>query len=714
MPPTRSDGMKSFFEPKSIAVAGVSTDPNKLGSIIFAHLTENRRKGLLRATAYALNPAHDRIGDQPCYPAIDALPETPELLIVAVPESLTLGLIRKAAETGVKAAVIVTSGYAEAGRGKVEKEIGELAARHGMRILGPNTIGLIDTWSGVDSLFLRQTKTLPDGSQVVSLLNPLRGEIAIISQSGHLGEVISEELAANGVGIRALVGTGNQLDVSIEDVIQYFADDKRTRVVAVYLEGLRDGRRFMRIAASAARKKPLIVFKVGKTSVGARAALTHTASIVGDYEVYQAAFRQSGIIEATSLQELVDYSISLRMLPRTEGKRLVIVTNAGGVGAIAADEAQKLGLEVEPLRAQAKHGLLSKFAGVGFISNAALGNPIDLTASVSTDDFVKVCETVLTLPQYDLGLVLPTHQTPAIDYDVAERLSKVLLQAKKPVVACAIGNSDLASMIHNEFMANGIPCFPTPERAVRALAASASYSELKDGARAPLLVRGKPRRVSSRTSGPLPAQEVSRLLLSYGIEEPKSVLVRTSRDLGRMRRFGFPVVCKLQSVDLLHKTEAGGVILGVANVAEVEKVMYRFRSLARKKGISFDGMLVQEAVEKSIELILGGTRDPSFGPVLVVGLGGIYTELIRDYALAVAPVTPNDAAKMLEQTKAARILQGYRGGPRVGIGRLSRVVSAFSRIMVDEPTIAQIEVNPLMVSESRFLAVDSRVIVGKG
>ena len=220
--------MKSFFQPRSVAVAGVSTDPNKMGSIIFSNLLSNQKKGLLKAGVYALNPAHDRIGDEPCYPSIAALPEVPELLIVAVPESLTPGLMRTAARAGVKAAVVVTSGYAEAGKGDVEKAIGEDAAKHGMRILGPNTIGLQDTRSGVDSLFLRPTKELPDGSEVVSLLSPLEGEVAIITQSGHLGETISAELASNGVGIRALVGTGNQLDVSVADVIQYFADDPHT------------------------------------------------------------------------------------------------------------------------------------------------------------------------------------------------------------------------------------------------------------------------------------------------------------------------------------------------------------------------------------------------------------------------------------------------------------------------------------------------------
>ncbi len=410
----RTEGIRSFFEPKSVAVAGASTDPNKLGSIIFANMVENRAQGLLSAKVYALNPAHDHIGDQPCYASIGVLPETPELLIIAVPESLTAGLVRAAAESGVKAAVIVTSGYAESGKKEVEKEIGLIAAKHGMRILGPNTIGLIDTWSGVDSLFLRPTKMLPDGREVSSLQKPLKGGVVIITQSGHLGEVISEELAANKVGVRALVGTGNQLDVSVEDVIRYFADDPHTKVMAVYLEGVRDGGRFMEAASYATRRKPLVVFKVGKTQVGARAALTHTASLVGDYEVYQAAFRQCGIIEANSVQDLVDYSIALSMLPDVVGKRVAIVTNAGGVGAISADEAQKAGLLVEPLMTGARRRLRSVFKDENIASNAALGNPIDTTASASTEVFVRVTTEVLSSSRYDLGLLLPTHQTPAI------------------------------------------------------------------------------------------------------------------------------------------------------------------------------------------------------------------------------------------------------------------------------------------------------------
>ena len=709
--PTR--GMTSFFEPRSIAVAGVSADPNKLGSIIFANLIENRKKGLLKAPVYALNPARDRVGDQPCYPSLEALPEVPELLVVAVPEAQTLSLIAASARAGVKAAVMIPGGYAETGKANAEREIGRVAAKHGMRILGPNTIGLVDTWSGVDSLFLRPTKELPDGNQVASMLKPLKGEVAVITQSGHLGEVVAEELAASGIGVRAIVGTGNQLDVSVEDVVEYFAGDRHTKVISVYLEGVRDGRRFMEVAARAIREKPLIVFKVGKTDAGASAALTHTASLVGDYEIYQAALRQSGAIEAHSLQELVDFSVSMLMLPPTKGRRLAIVTNAGGVGAIAADEAANLGLRVEPLGSRARRRILLMFAGEAFLSNASLANPIDLTASVSSDQFVRIVKTVAARPEYDLFLVLPTHHAPGMKHDVAEKLSDVIRESGRAVACCVIGNSELARSIHMKFMSNGIPSFPTPERAVHALAAAPEYATARKAAWKTVVLRGRPRLLAKKT-GPMRQEEVSSLLRSYGIEEPKSVIVEHANDFQKLERISFPVACKLLSPGALHKTEVGGVVLDVGDPAQAERAFVRFQRIAARKRARFDGMLVQEMVKDGVELLLGGTRDPIFGPVVVLGLGGIYTELLREYSLAVSPVTAQEARRMLIGEPLATALGGYRGGPRVNIGRLCEVASAFSRIMVDNPSIEQMELNPLVAKRNRILAVDARVMLRRG
>ena len=709
LPRERLHGMKSFFEPKSIGVAGVSTDPDKLGSIIFSNLVENSKKGLLRASVYALNPAHERIGDNPCYPSISALPEIPELLVIAVPESQTVALVKSAAEAGVKAAAIITGGYAEVGRGEAEKQIGKLAAKHGMRILGPNTIGLVDTWSGVDSLFLRQTKRLPNGEEIVSMLKPLRGEVAIITQSGHLGEVIAEELAANGVGIRALVGTGNQADVSIEDVVEYFGADQKTKVIAVYLEGVRDGKRFMETAAAAVKKKPVIAFKVGKSTAGARAALTHTASIVGDYEVYRAAFGQSGIIEARSLQELIDFVISLLMLPRSTGNRLVIITNAGGVGAIAADEAARLGLRVEPPGPRARRMFKSEYGTAGFAANASLGNPIDLTASVTSDEFVKAVGLFTAQPQYDLALVLPTHQAPGMGPDVAERLADVIAKCGKPVACSVIGSSPLASRIYDGLMARRIPSYLTPEQGVSALAAMSRYVSAKASAREKTTLGPGIRRIR-QGAGPLAQEEIGDLLRSYGILQPRSVMVRSRKDLAKLRRLRFPVACKLISPSIIHKSDVGGVATDVRDEGGAGLVFGRFEELAAEKRVPFGGVLVQE-MARGVELILGGLRDPTFGPVLMVGLGGTNAELLREFRLAVAPVSPKQALRILVSGKLGAMLKVYRGSPAVDVGSLSRIVSNFSHIMVQNPHVDQMEVNPLMASGKGALAVDTRVVL---
>ena len=705
----RMVGMKGFFLPRSIAVAGASTDPNKLGSIIFQNLLENRAKGVLKASVYALNPVHEFVGDSRAYPSIESLPEVPELLIVAVPEMQTEPLITSAAKAGVGAAIIVTSGYAETGRKDVEERMAKVAARSGMRIMGPNTIGVVDPYSGVDSLFLRPAKVLPDGRSIASLLGPLRGGIVIVTQSGHLGQAIVEELSANEVGIRALVGTGNQVDVSVEDAIEYFGDDPQAKVVAVYIEGLHDGRKFMDVARRVSRKKPLVVLKVGKAGSGARAALTHTASLVGDYDVYRAAFRQSGAVEAESFQELVDFSISLSMLPPM-GNRLAIVTNAGGVGAIAADEAQKSGLRVEPPAPAALRRLRSAFRESKFISNASLGNPIDLTASVGTADFVRAVEEVTRLPQYDAVLVIPTHQTPAMDPGVSERLVEVARRAGKAFGVCVVGRAELAVELHRTFSRNGIPCFPTPERTVRALAASWTYSKARERPEPPFRARVRPKR-SAWKAGQLSHDEVTRLLRRYGLAEPKSVVIRSPEDFGLLGRVGYPVACKLLSADLPHKTDAGGVVLGVKDSGGAKACFTRLKKIAERRNADFGGVLVQEMVGRGIELILGGRRDPVFGPVVALGLGGTYVELSRDVSLAVGPLTASGARAMLEGTKLEKMLGGYRGGPKIPIGRLCSVAASFSKILAENPSLGEVEVNPLIATGDSVVAVDARALV---
>ena len=458
-------------------------------------------------------------------------------------------------------------------------------------------------------------------------------------------------------------------------------------------------------------KKPIVALKVGKTGSGARAALTHTASLVGDYDVCRAAFRQSGVVEAQTFQELVDFGISLSMLPPS-GNRLAIVTNAGGVGAIAADEAQRLGLLVEPLAQGAGKRLLSEFAESGFVSNASLGNPIDLTATVGTSDFVKAVEEVVSLPQYDLVLVLPTHQAPAIEPDISAKLVEVARRAKKPVCMCVVGRAELASELQRAFMQGGVPSFPTPERAVAALASLWRYSSLKKRVERPPRARTSGRR-SPWKSGQLAYEELSELLGAYGLQEPKSVALRSPKDLEVLAKVKYPVACKLLSKALPHKTDVGGVALDVKNAGDARRCFVRFRAVAGRAGAKFEGMLVQEMVGKGVELILGARRDPTFGPTVAFGPGGTYVELSREIHLAVAPISSTGVLSMLEGTSLEKLLRGYRGGPRVSVERLCDTVARFSRIILENPSIQEIEVNPLIAMKDATLAVDARALASR-
>jgi acyl-CoA synthetase (NDP forming) len=407
-------GLSSFFSPNTIAVVGASDDQKKVASIIYSKLQLNVAQGDLKAAVYPVNPHYSSIAGRPCYPDLNSLPKAPELLIIAVPVASTMGLVKDARRSGVKAVIIIAGGFGEAGRAELEGEIASTAKSGDLRILGPNTIGLLDTLSGMDTLFLPNTRVLSDGTEVASLLPPLKGGVVIVTQSGHLGEVVAEELRSNNVGVRAIIGVGNQLDVSVEDVLEHFSDDEHTKVIAVYLEGVKDGGRFMHKATQTSLKKPVVVYKMGKTKVGARAALTHTASMVGDYEIYKTAFKQCGLLEADSLEELVDDCVALSMLPEARGSRVAILTNAGGTGAIAADESARLGLAVTPFDRRLVRRLTKEFANASFSGITSIGNPLDLTATATTDEFEKAFRILSSAKEYDMVLAFPTHQ-PSTD-----------------------------------------------------------------------------------------------------------------------------------------------------------------------------------------------------------------------------------------------------------------------------------------------------------
>jgi acetyltransferase len=681
-----------------------------MASIVYWKLLQNSKDGVLKADIYPVNPAHGEIGGQKCYATLEEIPSPPELLVIAVPASHSLELVRSASAIGVRAVVMITSGFAETGRRELQEELARAVREGGMRVLGPNTMGMLDMRSGVDTLFLQPGKKLQSGEEVASLLKPLRGGVVIVAQSGHLGEIITEELAANEVGIRALVVTGNQMDVSVEDIIGYFGEDDETRVIAVYLEGLRDGRRFMRVASSVARRKPIVVLKAGRTKAGASAALTHTASLVGNYEVYRAAFRECGVLEAKNIQELVDFCICFSLASQKPGKRLLIVTNAGGVGALAADQAVESGLLVERLRSATAASLRARFKDSPFFSNATVGNPLDLTASVQTADFADAASIALGAKEFDMGLVLPTHQAPAIDPSISTAVVEAIKKTGKAACVSVMGRAELSRQIHRQFILNGIPSYPTPDRAVRALAAYYDHSRLSLKTRRITNVGRRDKlSLAAAERGLLSPRDVRRVLAHYSVPQPRSIVLRDLSEIGR-GRVRFPVACKLVSAGLPHKSDSGGVLLNVKSKEELSSSFSRLKKLAARLHVGFDGMLVQEMVTDGTELILGTTRDSTFGPTIAFGAGGTTAELFRDYAVAVAPVNEAQARDMVASTKVSRVLGGFRGSVAVDTKRLCTLISRFSRVLVENPSLGEAEINPLIANRDGFFAADARVV----
>lgn len=706
-------GLTPFFSPDSVAVVGASDDLKKVASIIYSKLQLSVAQGSLKAVVYPVNPHYSSIAGRPCYPDLDSLPKAPELLIIAVPVASTLEIVKNAVRKGVKSIIIIAGGFGEAGRVILEDEIASIARANGVRILGPNTIGLLDTVSGMDTLFLPNTRVLPDGREVTSLLPPLKGGVVIVTQSGHLGEVVAEELRSSNVGVRAIVGVGNQLDVSVEDVLEHFADDEQTRVIAVYLEGVKQGRRFMLKAAEASLKKPVVVYKMGKTEVGARAALTHTASMVGNYEVYEAAFKQSGLLETDSLEGLVDDCIAFSMLPGARGNRIAIITNAGGTGAIAADESARLGLDVKPLSRQLVSRMRREFSKASFSGIMNISNPLDLTATAATDEFAKAFSILTSSREYDMVLAFPTHQPPTMDFDIIGRMTSIAKSTRKPIVVGTMGRSELAELFNIGFLSRGVPSYRTPERCVRVLHALAEYRGRRNSAYAPGLKtkhRSLPWLESRR--GFLSTALNERLLRRYKIACAKSVTMKSQTEADVvLKGLRFPLALKLISRQLVHKSDVGGVILGVNDESSLLSAFTELKAKSKALGVPFSGVLAQEMVPKGVELILGATKDRVFGPLVVFGLGGTYTEILKDYSIAIGVVSETRALELIDGIKMNPVLNGYRGGPVVDKKKLARVVSSFSLILEENPTINQMEINPLMATMDKVVAVDVRTLI---
>jgi acetyl coenzyme A synthetase (ADP forming)-like protein len=467
--------LDAFFNPKSVAVVGATKKINKAGHVIFKNFVENKRRGVFKGDIYPVNPHEDYILGFQCYPRLTKIPGELELVVIVVPAEIVPEIMEDAAAKKVKAAVIISSGFGEIGNHELERKVVKIAKKAGIRVLGPNCLGVYDSKTGVDMLFLPETKILTTGEEVVATPRPMRGNIAIVTQSGAFGVASLDYLAGRQIGVSKFVSFGNKSDVDEAEMLHYLYHDEETKVILLYVEDIKNGKTFIEAASKVTKKKPVIALKAGKTEAGARAAASHTGAMAGSDQIYNAAFAQTGILRVRDMEEFFDAAKALVMQPPAAGKNVAIITDAGGPGILAADECESQGLIVKRFSEKTirkfeklkKDGKLPKFA-----TNL---NPVDVTGSVTSEMFELATDIVFQDPEIYGILLLGLHHTPALQEDYIDKVAKVASRYEKPIVACDIGETEMALHTRSRFEKLGIPAYSSPEDAARAMSALAKY-----------------------------------------------------------------------------------------------------------------------------------------------------------------------------------------------------------------------------------------------
>ncbi|MCS7366165.1 MAG: CoA-binding protein [archaeon GB-1867-035] len=463
-----------FFNPKGVAVIGASRERRKPGHVIFRNFLENLIAGQFKGEVYPINPKAERILGMPCYSSVLELRDQIDLVVIAVPAPIVPKVLEESGKAGAKGAIIISSGFSEVGNIELEHKIVNIAHKYGMRIIGPNCVGIYDAYSGVDTIFLEVSKMV-EGAPVLATPRPKPGKIALITQSGAFGATILDYMAGSGLGISKFISHGNRCDVDEVDLIRYLAEDEHTEVILIYLESIRRGREFFEVAREVTKIKPIVALKVGRTSAGARAAASHTGALAGSDEIFDAAFRQSGIIRAEDTEEFMDLAkVFANQLP-AKGKRIAIITDGGGLGVMAADAIERLGGTIEKF-SETILEKLDKLKKTGILPEfAAIGNPIDVTGVATAEMFAKSIEIVGQADEIDGILLFPLHHIPTLEADYVERIVETIRKCGKPVIACDVGEAEMAKMVRTKFDKFGIPAYPTPERAARSMMGLVRY-----------------------------------------------------------------------------------------------------------------------------------------------------------------------------------------------------------------------------------------------
>jgi acetyl coenzyme A synthetase (ADP forming)-like protein len=691
-----------FFDPRAIAVIGASRTPGKLGYGVLRNILQYGYRG----GVYPINPNAVEILGLRCYPSVLLVPDLVDLAVLVTPSQYVARALVECGEKGVRGAIVISAGFRETGSDgwQREREIVGIARRYGIRLLGPNCLGVIDPVANLNASFAAGM--------------PRQGSIAFMSQSGALCTAVLDMALAEEVGFSHFVSLGNKADADEITFVEAWQDDPHTQVIMAYLEGIEDGPSFMRIARQASHTKPIIITKSGTTSAGARAVSSHTGTLAGSERAYEAAFHQTGVIRAPSVQELFDYAIAFARQPLLPTDRVAIVTNAGGPGIMAADACERASLQLACLEVQTMDALRQALP-----SAASVLNPVDVLGDAPADRYGLALGRTIEDPNVGGILVILTPQLTTQVQETARIIGELSRGSGKPIFGCFMGSEAVKPGIEL-LNAYRVPNYPVPERAVAAMAAMMRHRHWRERPALSLetfaVNRGRVRRVIKQVQAEgrvaIGDAEGRELLEAYGIPTPRTFLARTPDEAARRaEEIGFPVAVKIASPDILHKTDVGGVRLNVTARAEVrdsfELMVYRASQYV--PGAEIWGCLVQEMVLGGREVIVGMNRDPHFGPVVMFGLGGIYVEALRDVTFRVAPFDRCDAREMIGEIKAYNLLRGVRGERPSDLEALAEALLRLSQLAVDFPEIAEFDLNPLTVFEEGLglVGIDMRLVL---
>ena len=704
------ESLRPLLSPQTVAIIGASRHPGTIGYLLLQCMVQAGFTG----TVYPVNPNVDSVMSIKAYASVLDVPGNVELAVIAVPAKLVSKVTDECGKKGVRALIVISDGFREVGpEGALrEEELRNIIRRYGMRVVGPNCMGIINT---DDSIRMNAT---------FSPVFPPAGNVAFMSQSGAMGLTILEHANNLNMGISTFVSAGNRIDVESNVLLEYWENDPATKVILLYLESFGDPRRFARIARRISTKKPIVVVKSGSTPAGSRAAASHTGAIATSDVTIDALFHHAGIIRVNTMEELFDIATLLSNQPLPVGRRLAIITNGGGPGIIAADASSRSGLVLPQFSPETE----SKLKSVA-LRDIKINNPLDTTAGSTPEEFCHMLQILANDDDNDavLAMFVPPVATELAAMETAIRnVAPIYWRRRKPLLACFLGERGFKAKLGSK--GRFVPSYPFPEEAISALVRAIEYAEMrtKPKGKIPKFSGIKKERARktiglalARTGGKpvwLTAAEAYDLLDCYGIRFVKTAVAKTANEAAdAASKLRFPVAVKLDSASLVHKTDVGGVVLGLNSDNDVRQafndIRTRLAGLGRQN--EMQGVIVQEMVKGGIETIAGVTQDPSFGPLIMFGSGGVYAELVKDVVLRLHPLTDLDAREMVVSIKMAKLFEGFRGSPPSDIKAVEDLLLRLSTMVEDLPQIGELDFNPVTVMPvgEGYWVIDAKIMV---